>query len=125
MMASESEILLRGVSGALSSRTRRNESPPVAVPLLHVLWVERTAHTVGFRGRVQPSSLRNDAYRSPVLASAKYRHASIASDTDRRFTLWLRSRSVTDCGASCRLAAVAARRCRNSSPHGYLAAPAT
>ena len=43
---------------------------------------------------------------------------------DRRFMLWLRSRSVTYSGVSCRLTAMAVRR-RELQPHAYLAAPAT
>ena len=56
---------------------------------------------------------------------ATHRQPTAETDHNERFTLWLRLRSVTDCGASCRLAAVAARRWRSSSPRGYLAAPAT
>ena len=56
------------------------------------------------------------ACRSPIPACL-CRFAPEYPQRCRRFTLWLRSRSVTDCGASCRLAAVAARRWRSSSPH--------
>jgi hypothetical protein len=45
-------------------------------------------------------------------------------DHNGGFTPSSRSRSMTVCGASWRLAAVAAGRWRSSSPHGYLAAPA-
>jgi hypothetical protein len=47
-----------------------------------------------------------------------------ADPAGRQFTLWLRSRSVTHSGVSCRLTAVVASR-QELQPPGYLAAPAT